>query len=366
MKHEPANTDTRTDRFDPLPQQPMTPEETEAQRNLFAAGQVLRAERTPVDIDAEYRRFMKAHRQQADQPAAPRHPRWLTAVRYALMAAAVIAVAVIILRPKTGGRKAEQTLAKTTPGLVYHADTHPRAVALTRSNGTRVTLPANRQQEVDALDLATTSESLTITIPKGNTYRVKLADGTRVYLNADSRLTFPTTFAGGNRTVELDGEAYFDVAHDPRHPFIVRTQKMETTVLGTEFYIKANPHEQPEVTLISGSVSVTTPRQQLTITPGQQTRIAEDGTQTVTATDIDRYTYWRDGFLYYDNVDLLQVMRDIGRNYNCDVAFLDTSLLHYKIHFVAERSSTIDHILQMLNQMERVRVTKTGNRIEVQ
>lgn len=366
MKPKPDHTDSLMELLLPADHQTLTPEEVEAQRNLFAAGEVLRAERSSVDVGSEYRRFIEAHRPHVEAETGPRQPRWLTVARYALLAAAVIAITVIILLPKMGGEATQQLTAKGETGLVYQADTQPGSVEIVRSNGTAVTLPSGHTQEVDALDLATASESLTITIPKGNTYRVNLADGTRVYLNADSRLTFPTSFVGPNRTVELDGEAYFDVAHDAGHPFVVRTEKMETRVLGTEFYIKANPHEPQEVTLISGRIEVSTPRQNLVMAPGQQTHIAADGTQTMTHADVDHYTYWRDGFLYYDNVDMLQVMREIGRNYNCDVEFRDSSLLHYKIHFVAERSSSIDHIVQMLNQMERVRVIKQGNRLIVQ
>lgn len=346
--------------------QSLTPEELEAQRNLFAAGEVLRAESADIDMDTEYRRFMEAHRPHVETENGPRQPHWLTGVRYALMAAAAIAIAVIILHPKTGEEAEQELTAKNGTGLVYHADIRPGNIEIVRSNGTAVTLPTDHKQEVDALDLATHSESLTIMIPKGNTYRVNLADGTRVYLNADSRLTFPTSFVGPNRTVELDGEAYFDVAHDARHPFVVRTEKMETKVLGTEFYIKANVDEPQEVTLISGKVEVCTPRQHTTLTPGQQSRTDGDGLQTVIHTDVDHYTYWRDGFLYYDNVDMLQVMCEIGRNYNCDVEFRDPSLLHYKIHFVAERSTDIDGIVQMLNQMERISIIKKGHKLIVQ
>jgi transmembrane sensor len=347
-------------------QQPLTPEEVEAERNLYAAGEVLRAERSTVDVESEYRRFMEAHSPNVETEAGPRQPRWLTGVRYSLIAAAAVAILVIVLRPKTEGEVPKQLTAKSEVGLVYQADNQTGSVAIVSSKGTAVTLPADQGQEVDARDLATGSETMTITIPKGNTYRVNLSDGTKVYLNADSRLTFPTSFVGRNRTVELDGEAYFDVAHDAGHPFVVRTKGMETKVLGTEFYVRANAYEPQEVTLISGRIEVSTPRQSLVMSPGQQTHIAADGTQTVLHADVDHYTYWRDGFIYNDNVDMLQVMREIGRNYNCDIEFRDSTLLHYKVHFVAERSSSIDRIVQMLNQMDRVKVTRQGNRLIVQ
>ena len=99
-------------------------------------------------------------------------------------------------------------------------------------------------------------ERHSLTVPRGQTFKLILSDGTEVYLNADSRLVYPSRFTGKERSVFLDGEAYFRVAKDAGHPFIVRTQTLQTRVLGTEFNVSGYEGSDTEVTLVEGSVEV--------------------------------------------------------------------------------------------------------------
>ena len=96
-----------------------------------------------------------------------------------------------------------------------------------------------------------------LSIPRGETFKVVLSEGTEVFLNSDSRLAYPTVFKGKERVVSLEGEAYFKVAKDAAHPFIVKSGNLQITALGTEFNVSAYPESQEiATTLISGSIRV--------------------------------------------------------------------------------------------------------------
>ncbi len=350
-----------------------------AARNLQVVGERLCADAEEVDVDARWKAFAARHQSPAgvnedsteDNSTtiadAPRNPRWLRLTRYVLMAAAVVAIIVGVALPKTEDAAKEQ-LAKAAkmPEVVYVADPQPAPVQLAKADGEKVELTAASEEHLDALEMASAeTESMTITIPKGKTYRVDLADGTKVYMNADSRLTFPTAFIGDKRTVELEGEAYFAVARDEDHPFVVRTRGMETTVLGTEFYVRSDKGQPAQVTLVSGRVRVDAGSQHAELTPGMQTTVSEGRMVTQRGVDTDRYRYWRDGLLYFDNVDLLDVLQEIGRTYNCNVELEDADLRNLKIHFVADRNLSIAEIAKMICQMERVKASVQGDKLVV-
>ena len=111
---------------------------------------------------------------------------------------------------------------------------------------------------------------LTLTTPRGKDYHVTLADGTEVWMNADSRLEFPKQFTGSQRRVKLKGEAYFQVAKNASKPFIVETDFFNTTVLGTTFNLKAYSAKDANIVLVEGSVRVNAKGHEITLKPGQQ------------------------------------------------------------------------------------------------
>lgn len=345
----------------------LTDEELEAQRNLLAAKEAVYGQRCDVDADAEYARFRAGRNAvQAPHNGRARHGR---AIIVALLSAAAVATAVFYLSlPATDHEdgapvaKAAKALPK---GMVYQADKADSVVRITADDGSQYSLPDEAGEEIDTRQLAEVAQELTITIPKGKSYKLNLADGSSVYMYADSRLTFPTAFVGERREVRLVGKAYFNVAHNEAMPFVVHTPRMSTTVLGTQFFVEADEANDAKVTLISGRVEVATAKERKLISPGQQTRIGANGSMTVARVDLDHYTYWRDGFLYYDNADMIDVMRDIGREYNCNIIFHNEEMLHYKIHFVAERSRSIDNVVDMLNQLGHFKIVHDGDSVIV-
>ena len=111
----------------------------------------------------------------------------------------------------------------------------------------------------------------TITIPRSGEYKLVLSDGTKVWLNSASKLKYPVAFTGGQRKVFLEGEAYFEVAADTVHPFLVETSGMSVTVMGTGFNVMAYPEEmEAAVTLVHGKVGVQTDHRQQILQPDEQ------------------------------------------------------------------------------------------------
>ena len=159
----------------------------------------------------------------------------------------------------------------------------------------------------------TTVSTQTLQTPRGKDFKIVLSDGTEVWLNAESTLTYPSRFHGAQRIVELDGEAYFKVAKDSARPFIVRSGKLETQVLGTSFNFRNYIHSTPHVTLVEGRVLVTGHDTSVTLHPNEDAQIGDDGTIRVTQVDPRSYTAWVDGYFYFDNASLEEIMRELGR-----------------------------------------------------
>lgn len=209
---------------------------------------------------------------------------------------------------------------------------------------------------------------LTLTIPRGQNYKVTLADGTEVWLNTDSKFSYPSKFTGGERRVSLQGEAYFKVKHDPQHPFIVEANGVETKVLGTEFNVRSYGKNHSQVTLIKGSVEVKSRdhrANRVKLVPGQEAKLNTDGSFDMAEVDIDSYVYWKEGFFYFDNVDLASIMQDIGRWYNLNVVFQNEQVKSYKMHFLADRKDGVQRVIKLLNSMGKMHVELVDNSLVI-
>jgi Fe2+-dicitrate sensor, membrane component len=207
----------------------------------------------------------------------------------------------------------------------------------------------------------------TITTPKGKDYKVVLNDGTKVILSAYSRITFPTSFLEKERVVILEGEAYFDVAKDSIKPFIVKSNNILTRALGTEFNVKSFNKSSTHVTLISGSVLVESEisGESLLLKPGQDVSYKDDNIIEVKDIDTDYYSNWKEGYFYFDNVPLVDVLYDIGRWYNVTIKIINPSLMSYRLHFVMNRHGSVDDVIDNLNSFGYIKVHKKDNSIIV-
>lgn len=167
----------------------------------------------------------------------------------------------------------------------------------------------------------------TIRIPRGGEFKLELADGTRVWLNSETSLTFPTGGKSGERWVNLRGEAYFEVAPDPGRPFVVRTDMGDIRVYGTQFNVKRYPdNDYLKATLVEGSIGYTTPEgnEEITITPGHQVSYrAGDVGPEVRRVNVASETAWRSATLSFEKEPLSEIMATLARWYDLDVEFED-------------------------------------------
>lgn len=189
----------------------------------------------------------------------------------------------------------------------------------------------------------------TLSTPKGGQYQLTLADGTKVWLNAASSLKFPTAFTGSEREVELTGEAYFEVVHNAKQPFKVKTNGQIVQDVGTQFDINSYSDEDATATtLVEGSVKIYDAKGQTQIKPGEQYLLKANGESKVKSdVDIDEATAWKSGMFQFDNADIKTIMRQISRWYNVDVEYsgqVPASTYHGRI----SRNSNASAVLKIL------------------
>ncbi len=161
----------------------------------------------------------------------------------------------------------------------------------------------------------------TIQTPRGGQYQVALPDGTRVWLNAATSLRFPTRFSDTARMVYLDGEAYFEVAHNKNSPFKVALNGQQVEVLGTHFNVMAyNDESTIKTTLLQGAVKLTAPAGSILLEPGQQGYIAKSAF-TREVVDVTIVTAWKDGLFKFNGIDMRTLMRQISRWYDIEIEY---------------------------------------------
>ena len=211
-----------------------------------------------------------------------------------------------------------------------------------------------------------TNERMEISTPAGTTTTLTLSDGTQVLLSANSRLEYTKTFSAVRREVSLVGEARFSVAKDAHRPFIVRTEQIQTQVLGTVFDVKAYPQTIPDVTLYEGSVEVslngTSPKR---MQPGEQASINKEGKLKLEKAS-DTQGKWAEGEFAFDNKELKEAMIEIGSWYNICVVFHSRPLLEERIYFRMNRERSIEEVLEVLNDLGVAKFSMKDNRIVVE
>jgi transmembrane sensor len=163
----------------------------------------------------------------------------------------------------------------------------------------------------------------TLSTPTGGQYNIVLADGTKVFLNAVSSIKYPTQFNGDTRMVELEGEAYFEVAKNKNKPFIVKSDSQSIEVLGTHFNVHAYANESiVKTTLLEGSVAVSFKNQKAILKPGQQSNVSENFSKIkIREVDTDEAIAWKNGRFKFDNADLKTVMKQLERWYGIKVEY---------------------------------------------
>jgi len=260
-----------------------------------------------------------------------------------------------------GGNKAILTLADGSKLVLNNMQDGD----LVTKTGTHIT----KEDSVVSYKFATANNSQvsynTITTPNGGQYQLVLADGTKVWLNSASSLKFPTAFTGKNRTVELTGEAYFEVAKNKDKPFNVKTATQTVQVLGTHFNVNAYSDETSvKTTLLEGSVKVSSANGNALISPGQQSVLTPNGAFAIKSdVDTDEITAWKNGMFQFNEADIQTIMRQIARWYNMDVEFKET-IPDYTYHGKISRNSNASQVLKIL-ELSGINFTIEGRKIIV-
>lgn len=163
----------------------------------------------------------------------------------------------------------------------------------------------------------------TLVTPRGGQYRLVLSDGTKVWLNAASRLKYPTAFTGKERVVELEGQGYFEITPDAAQPFKVRVNNMEVLALGTSFDIMAYADEKTvNATLLTGAVKVSADQESRLLQPGQQAVLAQGSDIIgVSRVNTENVIAWKNGYFSFVDADIHTIMRQLSRWYDVDVSY---------------------------------------------
>ncbi|WP_163397303.1 FecR family protein [Flavobacterium fluviatile] len=170
----------------------------------------------------------------------------------------------------------------------------------------------------------------------GERAKITLTDGTQVWLNAGSVLEYPEVFNGGTREVSLTGEAFFDVAKDKKHPFIIHTKQMDTKVLGTSFNVQAYPEQlHQEVSVLTGRVNVksTITEENVFVTPGQKAVFQNKSNKLRAFKDVpvSSISLWRKSIIVFDDTPMPEVIATINRNYNVTLELKNDKLKKLQI-----------------------------------
>ncbi len=165
----------------------------------------------------------------------------------------------------------------------------------------------------------------TLTTRPGQHYSLLLPDGSRVWLNSASSITYPIVFPEDERKVKVTGEAYFEIAHNPNRPFKISVKNQLVEVMGTHLNINAYESESINTTLLEGSIRITKGSVATILTPGQQAiSRPNDSSFQIKQIDADEAIAWKNGYFYFDRADIRTVMRELARWYNVQIIYKGT------------------------------------------
>jgi transmembrane sensor len=208
----------------------------------------------------------------------------------------------------------------------------------------------------------------TISTPNGGEWQIRLPDGSTVWLNAASSIQYPLNIGTAKqRVVKLDGEAYFEVAKNKAHPFIVETDNQSVEVLGTHFNINSYHDEiVTKTTLLEGSVRVLHPstNQSEILKPGEQSIVSISGID-VKGVDVDEAIAWKNGYFMFNNEKQESILRKVARWYNVEIEYADPAAKEVMYYGTVSRFEKISKVLTKFEQTGEVRFDIKGNKVIV-
>ncbi|NOW99029.1 FecR family protein [Mucilaginibacter sp. SG564] len=263
-----------------------------------------------------------------------------------------------------GGNKAYLTLANGSRIVLDDAKngklaTRPGVTVSKTGNGMLVYHFTNTNNNT-----AATPEFNTITTPRGGQYQVVLEDGTRVWLNAASSIKFPQAFTGATREVELSGEAYFEVAKNKAKPFIVQANSTKVQVFGTHFNINAyGDNNNVTTTLLEGSVQMSSGASAVMLAPGQQGNAVNGAAIKVSPADIQQTMAWKNGLFIFHDLNITEVMKQVGRWYDVDVEYRDEEVKKNEFGGTISKYKSINELLDVMVLTRSIHYKIEGRRV---
>lgn len=279
--------------------------------------------------------------------------RWLMA---AVITGVVATSTVLFLKLDNTGTK--------QPAEIAAIEQEGSGLRLKLSNGKTIALPYNQDKQqisTDDVQLSAGSKKLqytaganaetgynTLVVPPKMDYKLMLADGTEVWLNATSKLRFPFNFTGDKREVYLEGEAFFNVAKNAAQPFIVHTEKTDIQVLGTTFNVSAYKNGINSTSLVSGAVAAKTGTSTVTLKPGQEAILDNNDKVNIRIFDEDEVLAWMRGVYIFHNTSLKDIGSVIDRWYGVKVVFDSPVIANKKFTGGLEKIHKLDYFLETL------------------
>lgn len=202
---------------------------------------------------------------------------------------------------------------------------------------------------------------------KGQIKEIFLSDGTHVWLNADSKISFPSNFTKNTREIELQGEAYFEVTSNEAYPFLVKTKNHTVKVTGTQFNICEYPESKIiETTLVEGKVKIISGNFIKDLKPGQQSSF---NTQTakvvINEADFETYTAWREGRYEFKNEPISKIFQIMERWWDVDINYPETKLKNERISGVLRRHKSIEQHFEVIKQLVPIDYEIDNDKIEI-
>lgn len=301
--------------------------------------------------------------------------RWLRFLPYAVAASVILVAGLMYLKPFADKNSKPEATTENKVDILPGSD----RATLTLEDGKLIVLDSKRsdtninnqvtilqQQGEVVYNDQTTDDRMayhTLTVPRKGQYKLRLPDGTKVWLNAESSIRYPVSFSGNERKVFVTGETYFEVANDKTKPFRVVTDGVMVEALGTRFNINAYPNEPfMSATLVEGSVLVSNGKTDNILKPGQQAQLSET-VFSVANIETSNVIAWKDNEFKFANTPLDVIMRQVERWYDAEVVYES----HPTDHFNAEiaRDVPVSRLLHYLELTNRVHFKIEGRRIIV-
>lgn len=204
-------------------------------------------------------------------------------------------------------------------------------------------------------------------IPRKGEFTLVLSDGTRIWLNSESMVEYPTSFLPGQRKIRLRGEAYFQVAPDRKSPFIIESGEVQIQVLGTSFNLRAYEDEKVvQTTLVKGSVCMSSGKEQMILVPDEQGCVdTETGNMVKKRVDVQVYTGWKDGRFVFEHQTLEEIMKTLARWYDVEVVFQSEKARNIEFIGNLKRYADFGQIISMLELACPVKFTVSGTAIHI-